>query len=97
MADLAVDTDAINSMVKRMSDSSEVLESSLSMMYESVRELNRTWEGPNHTAFVETFEQRYQVMEKLNQSMKKYVASVKKARKAYADCEEEVNSLVGRL
>lgn len=97
MADLAVNLDSMTGTIRSISEAVNTLEDHLKLMQESVSELNQTWEGPNHDEFVEKFGERYEMMVQLNKMLRKYLSSMKKAKKTYTSCEETVNNLVGRL
>lgn len=94
MEDIKVIIDSMSSMIKKVGDSVDDLDQLLKSMYESVTGLNKTWEGPNHTEFIETFENHYEDMEKMNKSMKAYHKSLKEAEKLYEKCLDEIDSIV---
>lgn len=94
MADIEVNISSIASLEKRFEALMELLQEDLGSMYSSLQELNQTWEGPKHDVFVETFENRYCDMEQLQKSLKSYQQALKKAKKTYKNCEEEVYQIV---
>lgn len=94
MADLEVNISSINGMQKQFGEAIETLESSLEAMYAGVTELNKTWEGPNHTEFVENFQNRYESLCELNKELKSYKKAVKQAGNIYNQCEESVYQMV---
>lgn len=94
MKDIEVNISSISNMQKQIGEAVKTLDSSLKTMYEGVAELNRTWEGPNHTDFVTLFEQRYEEMKKLGKTLESYQKVVKEAGKTYDKCEQEVYQLV---
>lgn len=94
MADLEVNIPSLKSTRGSVKDSVESLDKMLREMYESVRELNSTWEGPNHEEFTEKFERNHENMEELNRSLETYVKTLKKAESLYGKCEEEVWQIV---
>lgn len=96
MADMEVNLSSIAGMEKTLAEAIETLEENLSNMYGSVSELNKTWDGPNHDAFVEEFENRHLDMRELNKSLRSYLRALKKAQKTYAECEETVFQIVKR-
>lgn len=94
MADLEVNVTSLKSTCGSVKESVERLEKMLSEMYASVKELNSTWEGPNHEEFTEKFERNHENMEELNRSLETYVKALKKAESLYGNCEEEVWQIV---
>ena len=96
MADISVDTNSINGMTQNINDAVSRLEQTLKQMHESVNELNATWSGPNHDTFISNFEVRYGEMKQVNEMLKKYLESVKKAKKEYVSFESQVEDIVNR-
>lgn len=94
MADLEVDITEMSALEKKLESAIETLHENLGNLYTSVNELNGTWEGPNHDTFVENFENRYLNMEELEKGLKSYLKALKKARKSYTQCEEDVLQIV---
>lgn len=97
MPDIEVNTSSISGMQKQFGESIEALESSLETMYAGVAELNKTWDGPNHTEFTENFQERYEQMLELNKALKSYKKAVKQAGKTYEQCEETVYQMIRGL
>lgn len=96
MADISVDTNSINGMTQNINDAVSRLEQTLKRMHESVKELNATWSGPNHDTFISNFEVRYGEMKQVNEMLKKYLGSVKKAKKEYVSFESQIEDIVNR-
>ena len=96
MADISVDTNSINGMTQNINDAVSRLEQTLKQMHESVNELNATWSGPNHDTFISNFEARYGEIKQVNEMLKKYRESVKKAKKASVSFESQIEDIVNR-
>ena len=96
MADISVDTNSINGMTQNINDAVSRLEQTLKQMHEGVNELNATWSGPNHDTFISNFEARYGEVKQVNEMLKKYLESVKKAKKEYVSFESQVEDIVNR-
>lgn len=96
MADISVDTNSINGMTQNINDAVSHLEQTLKQMHESVNELNATWSGSNHDTFASNFEARYGEMKQVNKMLKKYLESVKKAKKEYVSFESQIEDIVNR-
>lgn len=94
MADLDVDITEMSALEKKLESAIETLHENLGSLHASVDELNGTWESPNHDSFVESFENRYLNMEELEKSLNSYLKALKKARKSYTQCEEDVFRIV---
>lgn len=94
MADLEVSTDEMSALENKLEAAIENLHENLGNLQTSVNELNATWKGPNHDAFTENFENRYLNMTELEKSLKSYLKALKKARKSYTKCEEDVFQIV---
>lgn len=94
MADLDVNTSEMSALENKLESAIESLHENLGNLYTSVNELNATWEGPNHDEFVENFENRYLNMTELEKSLKSYLKALKKAKKTYTQCEEDVSQIV---
>ena len=96
MADISVDTNSINGMTQNINDAVSRLEQTLKQMHESVNELNATWSGSNNDTFILNFKCRYGEVKQVNEMLKKYLESVKKAKKEYVSFESQVEDIVNR-
>lgn len=95
--DIRMDTDRLLSVCNEFEEGLSELEKALEKMKTDVDSLNGIWEGPSHDKFVSDYEKDYQQMADMNKGLRKYLEKLKEARKKYADCETEVNSLVDGL
>lgn len=89
--DIEVNTEEISSIVSSAQEFYDVmLRANLTQMTMEIEALNATWEGPNHTAFVDDYETRKDNLETFHGVLTAYLDACSKAVAEYNDCESDV-------
>ena len=66
-------------------------------MESSIEELNTTWKGPAHTAFVESFQKDRELMDEVWNILADMQAAMEYAGSSYRQCDSEVNAVVAAV
>ena len=95
--EIGINTSTLQSDVETLEQQTNLLERKIEDMFNSVKALQSTWEGPAHTAFEQQFGTDYRTSMYMVKTLRELIASLKNAREKYDECASEVDGLVNSL
>ena len=97
MARLRVDTDSMQKLDANMKEWLASSADAMTKMRDSVGTLDGVWEGDNHEAFRQSFEERKDAVKAAALTIEKFSDSLSQAARLYMELEAEVADTVGKL
>lgn len=94
---IEIDTAALDRDASAMQAKLDRVGREVEGMFESVRELDRMWDGPANEAFVQTFQQDYETMKALCRGLRTLAGCMAGASRTYFNKENEVGGVVATI
>ncbi|SDZ97381.1 WXG100 family type VII secretion target [Oribacterium sp. KHPX15] len=92
--EIEISTDRLKADVETLNGNITQLETQMRNMFNSMRDLDRTWEGPAHSQFDAQFSQDLESFEEMIGTLNELNNALKHAADEYDKCESKVYSLV---
>jgi len=92
--EIAINTNRLGQDISSMQDRLNAVKNEMGTMYDAVRALNASWEGPAHSEFLAQFATDEQAMSEFCDLVSELIKCVEYAKTEYEKCENEVNSIV---
>ena len=87
-------TDRLSDDITRLETEKAALESAIEEMFDAVRNLETTWEGPAKQTFQQQFQSDYQTCREMQKTLETLIEKLRTARVEYDKCEDEVGDIV---
>lgn len=98
MADyIEVNIQTLEQDVKDMDEALKLVQSDMTGMFESVRELDTMWDGPANAAFDRQFTADKQTFDTLCEAVAGIIDSMDNAKDSYRKCEANVKEEINRI
>ena len=97
MNEIRVESDRLSRGINEFASYIQRYANAQSSLERSIDELNTTWRGPAHTAFVESFQKDKELMAEVWNILADMLEAMKYARDSYQQCDGEVNAVVSAI
>lgn len=99
MADnrIEITTNSLDNDIKTMNTSLQDITKQLNKMFESVKALDRMWDGPANSAFNQQITKDQNTMVEICAAVDKYIGCMEYASKEYVKCENTVDSAIAAV
>lgn len=97
MNEIRIETDRLTRDITEFENGMNRFSKSLSEMENNVNELNATWKGPAHEAFVQRFQKDMELMTEVWNILADMLVAIQYAKTSYQECDSEVLSVVSAI
>lgn len=92
-----VETGQVNTMYQSFKDALGQISTNKQRMYQALENLDGTWRGPAHDAFVAQYTADNEKMTGLLQELEQVAENISTARQEYDTCEEQVKQAIASI
>lgn len=95
--EIAVNTATLQNDINDMQEVLEKVKKRTQSMFDEIMELDSMWDGVAHMAFKQQFNQDYQKMVELCNTISSLIFCMQYAKKEYEACEKSIHSIVNSI